>query len=333
MSTTMQDVAREAGVSINTVSRALNDKPDVNADTKKRILEIADRLDYVPNFLAKGLVTKNTRTIGVIVSDNANPFFARIIKGIEDCARGRGYNIILCNTDEDYEREQEAVRLLRQRRVDGFLITLTSTREKRTHIWELKRLEIPFVLLNRHIDDLMTDYVITDNIYGGYVAVRHLIRSGHKRIGYISGPLEISSAKERLQGYKKALLESNVEFDNSLVRVSNLKMEDGYRVTQELLGLRDNPTAIFAYSDFLAIGALKAIEEADLNIPEDIALVGYDDIEFCEFLGVPLTTVRQPRYRIGQEGASILINRIERKSSEDLDQIILKPELVVRKST
>ena len=332
MSTTMKDIAREAGVSINTVSRALNGKPDVNEDTKKGILEIADRLNYVPNFLAKGLVTKNTRTIGVIVSDNANPFFARMIKGIEDYARSRGYNIILCNTDERYEKEEEAVRLLREKRVDGLLITLTPAQKERTDILELKRTGVPFVLLNRHMDDIITDYVINDNVYGAYLAVSHLAKLGHKRIGYISGPSQISSVRERLEGYKKALFENNIKFDNSLVKESNLKMEDGYKLMKEFLELENRPTAVFTYSDLLAIGALKALKEAKLEVPKDIALVGYDDIEFSSLLEVPLTTVHQPRYRIGEEGAKILIDRIEGKDSEDLHQIVLKPELVIRES-
>lgn len=333
MSTTMKDVAREAGVSINTVSRALNGKPDVNEDTKKRILEIADRLNYVPNSLAKGLVTKNTKTIGVIVSDNANPVFARIIKGTEDFARSKGYNIILCNTDEKYEREEEALRLLREKRVDGLVITLTPAQKKRTDILELKRSGVPFVLLNRHMDEMITDYVINDNVYGAYLAVTHLVKSGHKRIGYISGPSHISSATERLEGYRKALLENNIEFDNSLVKESNLKMEDGTRLMKEFLQLENRPTAVFAYSDLLAIGVLKALKETKLRVPKDMALVGYDDIEFSSLLEVPLTTVHQPRYRIGEEGAKILINRIEKKDSEGLHQIVLKPELVIREST
>ncbi len=332
MTTAMKDVAREAGVSINTVSRALNGKPDVNEDTKKRILEIADRLNYVPNFLAKGLVTKKTKTIGVIVSDNANPFFARIIKGIEDYARSRGYSIILCNTDERYEREEEVVRLFREKRVDGLLITPIPSPKKRTDILELKELGVPFVLLNRHIEQTMTDYVINDNVYGAYLAVSHLVKLGHKRIGHISGPSQISSVRGRLEGYKKALFKNNIEFDNSLVKESNLKMEDGYRLMKEFLELENRPTAVFAYSDLLAIGVLKALKEAKLKVPKDIALVGYDDIEFSSLLEIPLTTVHQPRYRIGEEGAKILINRIEKKDSEGFQQIVLKPELVIRES-
>lgn len=332
MSVTIKDIAKQASVSINTVSRALNGKPDVNEETKKRIIEIAKRLNYVPNFLAKGLVTKNTKTIGVIISDNSNPFFAKIIKGIEDFARSEGYSIILCNTDEEYEKEEDAIYLLQQKQVDGFLITLTSTQKERIDVLKLKRAEIPFVLLNRHMDNIMTDYVINDNIYGAYIAINHLVKLGYKRIGYISGPPQISSVRERLEGYRKALFENNIEFDNSLIKESNLKMEDGTILMRELLELENLPTAVFTYSDFLAIGVLKAIKEAELKIPEDIALVGYDDIEFSAFLEVPLTTVHQPRYRIGEKGARILINRIEGKGSKDLQQIILKPELVIRKS-
>ncbi len=178
----------------------------------------------------------------------------------------------------------------------------------------------------------MTDYVINDNVYGAYIAVSHLIRLNHKRIGYISGPSQISSVKERMQGYKKALFENNLKLDNSLVKASNLKMEDGYGIMREFLELENRPTAVFAYSDLLAIGALKALKEAKLKVPKDMALVGYDDIEFSSLLDVPLTTVHQLRYRIGKEGTEILVSRIEGKKLESFQQIVLKPELVIRES-
>ncbi|MGQ9631621.1 MAG: LacI family DNA-binding transcriptional regulator [bacterium] len=330
MGVTIKDIARAAGVSINTVSRALNDKPDVSSRTRERILRIAKQLDYSPNYLAKSLVSKQTRTLGVIVTDNANPFYAQVIKGIEDVARRKGYNIILCNSDENPEREAEALRLLREKRVDGILIT--PVQRGRRYISDLRGLGIPFVLLNRHSKVAKTDYVINDNAYGASLAVGRLIEIGRRRIAYISGPPSVSSVRERLEGCRRALQDRGLSPRNLIVKHTNLKMEDGYLSMKRLLNLSSPPTGVFAYSDLLAIGAMKAIREEGLRIPEDIALVGYDDIEYAAFLEVPLTTVRQPRYRIGEEAANILIDKLEGKGSDDVKHIVLRPELIVRRS-
>ncbi|MGQ9632523.1 MAG: LacI family DNA-binding transcriptional regulator [bacterium] len=327
---TIKDIAERAGVSANTVSRALNNRPEISEETKRRILKIAEEAGYIPNSLARGLVSRRTKTIGVTVGDNRNPFFAGIVKAIEDRARERGYNIILCNTDEECDREKEAIRLLREKMVDGLLITPVDRRGE--YIRELKRAGTPFVLISRYLDDIETDYVINDNVNGAYQAVKYLIERGHKRIGLIAGPPQISPATDRFKGYRKALDESGIGFDESLVKWNNVKIEDGQRSAKELLEMEGRPTAIFAFSDFVALGALRAIRDAKLKIPRDIGLVGYDDVEFSEFLEVPLTTVHQPRARMGIVATDILIDKIEGKGPGGAQQVVIQPELVVRES-
>ncbi len=328
---TIKDIAREAGVSTNTVSRALNDKPDVSAHTRAHILSIAKRLNYSPNYLAKSLISKHTRTLGVVVTDNANPFYAQVIKGIEDTARRNGYNIILCNTNEESEREGEALNLLREKRVDGILIT--PVQKNREYLKALANLDIPFVLVNRHPREFLSDYVVNDNVAGGSLALGRLIGIGRRRLAYISGPATISSAQERLEGCRQAIAQKGSGAEVELiVKQADLKMEDGYRAMRDLLDREPAPDGVFAYSDLLAIGAMRAIHESGRRIPQDIALVGYDDIDFARYLEVPLTTVKQPRYRIGREAAGILIDKLEGDRKPDHSCIVLRPELVVRVS-
>jgi LacI family transcriptional regulator len=327
---TIKDIAKKADVSANTVSRALNDRGEISEETKQKVLRIAKELGYIPNSLARGLVSRRTKTIGVTVGDNRNPYFAGIVKAIEDAARERGYNIILCNTDEDYDKEKEIIRLLREKMVDGLLITPVD--RKGEDIRELRRINFPFVLISRYIDGLKTDYVVNDNVTGAYLAVKCLIEKGHRRIGHIAGPSPISAGTDRFKGYEKALDESGIEYDESLVIWNNVKIEDGQRSMEELLKMDDRPTAAFTFSDYVALGALRAIHDAKLKIPDDIALVGYDDVEFSPFLEVPLTTVHQPRVRIGEMATEILIDKIEGKSSGGTHQVILQPELVIRSS-
>lgn len=330
MAATIKDIARLAKVSMNTVSRALNEKPDVNAETSKRILKIAQELNYSPNTIARSLVSKKTRILGVVVTDNANPFYAQVLKGIEDTALQRRYNIILCNSDENSQKEQMALQLLREKRIDGILIT--PVQKDKAYIIQLKELNIPFVLLNRYSKEIKTDYVINDNTYGAQLAVEHLIDIGRRKIAYIGGPSTISSVQERLEGCHKALKNAGLSVRDLVVEHTNLKMEDGYFAMKKLLKNPAVTTGVFAYSDLLSIGAMKAIKEAGLHIPEDIALVGYDDIDLAEFLETPLTTVRQPRYEIGKKATNILINKLEGIKSIKHKCIVLRPELIIRKS-
>jgi len=304
----MRDVARVAGVSVNTVSRALAGKPDVSPSTRAKVLAVAERLGYRPNRLARGLRSNKTGTIGVIVTDIANPYFGALVKGVERTAREFDLNIILQDTNENYACEKEAIQVMLAERVDGLLITPVQT--KTETIEKLKESGLPFVLLGRYFDNLETNYVVTDDIQGGYLATEHLIEHGHIRIAMINGPVYISSAKERFEGYKKAFAHYGIELDDSLVSTGAITMADGYRAVKALIRRRRRPTAVFCYSDFVAFGVMGAIREAGLHIPDDIAVVGYDDVEISSFWEIPLTSVRIPREELGREAVKILVNKI-----------------------
>jgi len=333
---TLRDVAREAGVSVNTVSRALNGKPDVSPETRAKVLKVAERLGYRPNRLARGLRSNKTGTIGVIVTDIANPFFGALVKGVEEAARKSSYSIILQDTDEDYEREEEAIQVMLAERVDGLLITPVQTGTET--IERLKESGLPFVLLGRYFDNLETDYVVTDDVRGGYLATEHLIKLGHTRIAMINGPLHISSAKERFEGYKRALAHHGIELDESLVSAGAVTMEDGYRAAQALIQRRKRPTAVFCYSDFVAFGVTKAIREHGLRIPNDIAIVGYDDVDFSSYIDVPLTTVRIFKEELGKQAVALLLEKVQdevigRKNDARRGGLKLDVSLIVREST
>lgn len=327
---TIYDVAKATSFSINTVSRALNGKPDINPDTKLLILDAAKKLRYTPNKLARGLRSNKTGVMGVIVADVSNPFFSAVVKGMGRAAKELGYSIILQDTSEDYANEEEAIQIMQTEQVDGVLITPVQTDDR--SIGMLEESGIPFVLIARYFDGIDTDCVVADDIQGGYLATSHLIAAGHERIAFINGPACNSSAIERFQGYRKALVEHGLRVDDALVTYGALTTEDGCSQAREMLGDRAaaRPTALFAFSDFVALGAMKAVREAKLRIPRDIAIVGYDDIDFAVCLEVPLTTIRVPKEEIGETGVRILCKKIQGEVCHA--RLKLPVELVVRES-
>jgi LacI family transcriptional regulator len=330
MAVTMKDIAKRAGVSVVTVSRALNDKPDINKETKDFILKIANELNYTPNGLAKSLVTRKTNTVGIVIP-GMDPFYAEVVDGISNESRKRGYSVILCNSHDSTDKELELIRLLQEKRVDGMLIY--PIQEDNRYIEELKNCPIPFIFLNRHTDALKCDYVINDNVYGAFSAVNHLIQKGCKKITYICAKPTASSGKERIAGCKKSIIENALPSDALNVVTCDETIGRCYDLVKELLKKDEKLDAIFVWDDKLAIGAIKAIFEAGKRIPHDIALVGYDDIEVSEYLFPPLTTVRQPSYEIGETAASILLDKIESEGKQELKQVTLKPKLIIRETT
>ena len=333
MAVNISDIADVVGVSKMTVSRALNNKPRVSAETRARVLKVAEELNYIPNNLATSFAMQETKMLGVIVTNNANPYYASMIRGIEDTASAKGYTVVLCNTDEDADKEVRCLRLLKERRADGLI--LMPTQKSTDEILALKKENIPFVLINRHFPEIKTDYVLSDNIRGSYLAVTHLIQLGHRRIAYIGGPEEISTAKERLIGYKHALRQKGIKFDAELLVTSELKPENMAGLVSKLFMLEQRPTAIFVYNDFLAISVLTTLKARGLRIPDDIAIVGYDDIEVAPIL--ELTTISQPRYELGKRATQVLLERIADKkageSSDKAHEVVLQPKLVIRKSS
>jgi len=294
---TLRMVAEKAGVSVNTASRAINNKPDINIETKKLVLKIAKELGYIRNAAAVSLRTNKTGTIGVVIEDNRNPFYAEVLNGMEEAAREKNYHIILTNTQRDYKKEEEAINLLLNKRVDGLLIDPVQDRDD--DIKKLIEANIPFVIVGRDFENIELDAVYNDEVKGGFLATEYLIKEGHKRIVLIDGFLYKSPAKGRLEGYKKAMKKYGISMDDALVSVGDIDVKDGYERTRQMLEKDLDFTAIFAYNDMMAFGAMQAIKEKGLRIPEDIGLVGYDDIPFCSLMDPALTTIRLKKQELG----------------------------------
>ena len=326
---TLKMVAEKAEVSVNTASRAINNKPDINLETKKRILQVAKELGYIRNAAAVALRTKKTGTIGVVIADNRNPFYAEVLNGMEEAAREKNYHIILANTQRNYRKEEEAINLLLAKRVDGLLIT--PVQDKDDDIKNLIDANIPFVVVGRDFKNIEVDAVYNDEIKGGFLATEYLIKKGHKRVALINGFLHKSPAKGRLEGYKKVLKKYGIPFDDALVTVGDIDVKDGYERTKQLLKKNLDFTAIFAYNDMMAFGAMQAVKEKGLRIPEDIGLVGYDDIPFSSLISPSLTTIRLKKQELGAESVKLLLSRINgnRKKTK---KVMLGVELQVRES-
>lgn len=302
-------------------------RAEISPKTKAKIPEAAAKLGYGPNRLARGLRSNKTGVTEVIVADIGNPYFSMVVKGVVEAARTSDYSIVLQSIDEDYDREEEAIQVVLAERVDGVLIT--PTQKGKQTIEELKESGVPFVLMSRYFAELDTDCVIMDDFGGGFIATDHLVKQGHKCIAMINGPCHISSAKERFEGYKRALSEHGMEVDNSLVISGALTMEDGYRAAKRLLQ-RASPSAIFAFSDFVAFRVLQAIRERGLRVPSDVAVTGFDDILFASCLETPLTTVDGSKRRLGKKAAELLIRRLTKGGSAKRTQLRLPVQLVVR---
>ena len=326
---TLKMVAERAGVSVNTASRAINNKSDINEETKKKVLKIAQELGYVRNATAVALRTRKTRTIGVVIADNRNPFYAEVLNGMEEAAREKNYHIILANTQRDYKKEEEAINLLLAKRVDGLLITPVQDRDD--DIKNLINANIPFVVVGRDFENIEVDAVYNDEVKGGFLATEYLIKKGHKRIALINGFLHKSPAKGRLEGYKKALNKYRISLDESLISVGDINIEDGHERTKQMLEKDLNFTAIFVYNDMMAFGAMQAIKKKGLRIPEDIGLVGYDDIPFSSLISPSLTTIRLKKQDLGSESVELLLSRINDRRKKP-KKVILDVELIVRET-
>jgi len=326
---TLKMVAERAGVSVNTASRAINNKPDINEETKKQVLQIAQELGYVRNDTAVALRTKKTGTIGVVIADNRNPFYAEVLNGIEEAAREKNYHIIFANTQRDYQKEEEVINLLLAKRVDGLLIAPVQDRDD--DIRNLIEANFPFVVVGRDFENINVDAVYNGEAKGGFLATEYLIKKGHKGVALINGFLHKSPAKGRLEGYKKALNKYRMSLDESLISVGDIDVEDGYERTKQMLEKDLNFTAIFAYNDMMAFGAMQAIKEKGLRIPEDIGLVGYDDIPFSSLIRPPLTTISLKKHDLGVESVKLLLSRIN-GSRKKIKKIMLDVELIVRET-
>jgi LacI family transcriptional regulator len=293
------------------------------------VLKVAQELGYVRNATAVALRTKKTMTIGVVIADNRNPFYAEVLNGMEEAAREKNYHIILTNTQRDYRKEEEAINLLLNKRVDGLLITPVQDRDD--DIKKLIEANIPLVIVGRDFENINIDAVYNDEVKGGFLATEYLIKKGHKRIALINGFLYKSPAQGRLEGYKKALKKYKVPLDDVLVSGGDIDVEDGYERTRQLFKKGLNFTAIFAYNDMMAFGAMQAIKEKGLRIPQDIGLVGYDDIPFSSLMNPTLTTIKLKKQELGTKSVTLLLSRINGKRKK-MKKVILDVELIVRRT-
>lgn len=330
MRVTIRDVAQHAGVSNNTVSRVLNDRPDVNPGTRARVRQVIEELDYRPNSLARSLLRKESRTIGLVVTDCTNPNTARQIRAVQQTMAAEGYAVMIFDTQEDADRQREALHVLEEKVVDGIIITpATICDDTLLHLTQ----RLPVTLLNRELDGLVTcDVVLNDNLEGARIAVAHLIAAGHTRIGYVTAARDVSTVRDRMRGYQVALADAAIPFDHGLIERTAITIEAAAAATIRLLNARPIPTAILAYNDLMAVGVLSALHGGGCRVPADVALVGYDDIIYAPYLDVPLTTVAQQTQEMGITAARLLLERLAGSESPP-QRVVLKPHLVIRASS
>lgn len=327
MTATIKDIAKKTGVSYATVSRALSGRAGVNEETRKIILAEAVNMDYQPNAVARGLVTKKTNIIGLAIPDITNPFFPEIARGVEDAASELGYNIFLCNTNWNFAKEEIYLRVLQERRVDGIIITPVSDEKMYNNI------QVPMVFISRIPHEVSNSFVVIDNVRGGFLATKQLLESGYKRVAFIGGKSEVHVSAERLEGYKSALNRYKYPVDEALILNGKFNSQSGYEIAGKLLSTPNPPDAVFAANDVIALGVLQRVKEVGLNVPGEFGIVGFDDIPFAAYSQIQMTTISQPKYQMGKFAAEICIGEIGDKTRNDSKKMILEPELVIRGTT
>lgn len=327
MPVSIKDVARVAGVSHSTVSRALADSPLVRRETKERIKQVAREMGYTPNAAARSLVTRRSRTLGVVVTTIADPFVSEVVRGIEQVALDAGYGLFLCQSSSEVEREIASVRSLQEKRVDAIIVS--ASRVGDLYLPLLEEIRVPIVLVNNEQDSQAVHFVASDDVSGGRLAVEYLLSLGHRRIGYIAGPRTSRSSESRLKGYREALINAGISPDPRWVGQSDGRLDGGGPALRSLLSACPEISAVFCYNDATAIGALRFARESGLRVPEDLSIVGYDDIAFAAYTEPPLTTVAQHKYEMGQAVAKMALELI---AGHEVQNLLLPTNLVVRKS-
>jgi len=327
---TIKDVAKHVGVSTATVSHVINKTRFVSDEIKERVLQAIRDLNYQPNAIARSLVKRKTHTIGIIISDILNPFYTAIVRGIEDVTYKSGYSVMLCNTDENVEKEILYIQVLMEKRIDGLVLSTAFQDGVHPLLSQLKG--IPLVSIVRKMKGFNPDAVFGDNVGGAYQAIEHFIHLGHRRIGIISGPLGLSSGAERLEGYKKALESHRIPIQEDWIKTGDFKKESGYFLTKKLLEEKVPPTALLVVNNQMTIGALNALKELGIRVPEDLSLISFDDMEWCSFINPPLTTVEQSPYLMGKTAGEMLLQKINHKRSQP-KKVVIPSHLIIRNST
>ena len=331
---TIHDIARKLNITASTVSRALKDHPRISSETKKAVIKVARKLNYQPNNIAAALRNGKSNIIGIIVPTADRTFFSSVIRGIEEIANASRYQVIICQTYDNSEKEVATIEALLNSRVDGIIASHAKETVNFEHFLKVKEKGIPLILFDRSNDELEVSHVVIDDYLGAFKATEHLIQQGCKRIAHFTNTLKISIYKERLRGYREALLHYGLKFDDSLVIESNLQLEDGRNSMLQLLKLKEIPDGLFSASAFGALGALQVCKEKSIAIPDQIALVGFSNEPFTSFTEPSLSVVDQHSMRMGNAAAEIFLEEMAAKDKKFIPQkIVLKPELIIRQSS
>jgi LacI family transcriptional regulator len=326
----MKQVAEKAKVSTTTVSHVINNTRVVSSDVRERVLSVIQELRYIPSAVARSLKNDRTHTIGMMIPNNSNPYFAELIQGIEDESFKLGYNIILCNSYDDPKKQVAYVRVLMEKRIDGLILVSSGSDPELIQLLDVE--SIPKVLVDRELSVVSADFIESDHEQGGHQATKYLLELGHKDIACVSGPEDLLPSRDRVRGYQRALQEAGVTFRPELLVHSDFTSEGGFTAFQQLLALPQRPSAIFAGNDLMAIGGICAANQTGVKIPEELSVVGYDDIALASFSTPPLTTVVQPKYDIGVLTARVLVDRIGNADQAPRREM-LGTTLKVRQST
>lgn len=329
---TIKDIARQLGISKSTVSRALSEHSDVNAETRKKVLALAHQLQYQPNTIALNLKKQRTNTVGVIIPETGNPFFSRAVSGIQRVANLAGYNVMVCQSNETYLTEKSNLKSLIAAHVDGLLISISRETDKTDHFETLLQKNIPVVFFDRICKTLQTSQVVTDNYEIAFEATQYLISKGCKRIATIAGPRHLYTSFNRFQGYMDALTKNNLHFDPDYLLISDFRKESIHAYTHHLINLPQRPDAIFAMNDIIAIEMMHIIKKQGLRIPDDIAVLGFNNEPISEFIEPSLSSVEHPAHDIGAAAAEILLAHIKEPDRAP-EKKLIRSRLVVREST
>lgn len=329
MKATIYDIAREAGVSIATVSKVINGKGKISEDRRKEITAIMDRLNYQPSVIASALTGKHTFTIGLLIPDISNPFFAEVARAVEDRGHLLGYSVIICSTDNKDERVERYISLLKQKRVDGVII---GTGIDNKDILRKLNSGLPVVVIGREVPAVSVHTVVADDWFGGTTAAAHLLELGHTKVAVLSENIMISSSRERIRGFKQTLEEAGIDLPEDNILICNYRMEDGKRMAMELLRRPERPTALFCCNDLLAVGALQAAKEAGIDVPEQLSIISFDNTILAQVTDPQLTSVAQPMEQLGAAAVDLLLKEFEEKQ-EVKQRITLRTELIIRNST
>ncbi|WP_261817852.1 substrate-binding domain-containing protein [Vibrio gallicus] len=327
---TMKDIAKHAGVSTSTVSHVINNSRYVSEEISKRVNNAAKELNYFPSALARSLKLNRTNTFGMLVTNSTNPFFGEVVKGVERHCYQLGYNLILCNTEGDHARMRDSIETLMQKRVDGLILMCPSLEGENLEVFD-RYPSLPVVVMDWGHISFEADKIQDNSLQGGYIATQHLIDKGHQDLGCITGPLIKYQAQKRFEGFKKALNDANMTVNPDWIEEGNFECEGGYDAFYRLLAKGNLPSALFVCNDMMAMGVINAATESGIRIPQDLSIIGYDDLQISRFMAPALTTIHQPKFRLGKAAVDALLNRLKGPDTE-YEIVELEPKLTERQT-